>query len=98
MTAVRTPSELDNLADSYLCAQAELDPIGATSQGISGHDERLPELSPAWHDAVSALRRGTLSSLAATTPEATDKTDRVTAAAMRSELELAEEIHAAGHT
>ena len=95
MSDLRTPSPVDQLADAYLDAHAALHPIEATYQGISGHDGELPELSPQWLESMSQLRQDTLAGLVTAAP--VDSTDRVTIAALRDELELAEEIHAAGY-
>ena len=69
-------------------------PIDATYQGHRGHDDELPDLSPEWLESMSHLRQAHASALA--TPRPPTPTDRVTIAALRDDLELAEEIHAAG--
>jgi uncharacterized protein (DUF885 family) len=94
MSAPRTPTPIDAVADGYLESAAALDPILATLWGIAGHYDELPLLSPEWHETVSTLRTDTLRSLAAAQP--VDATDRVTAAALRDELELAEQLRASG--
>jgi uncharacterized protein (DUF885 family) len=66
----------------------------ATYLGIPGHEEELDDFSPAGHQAHADLRRETLSRLEAASP--VDDIDRVTLAAMRERLGLAEETHAAG--
>jgi uncharacterized protein (DUF885 family) len=71
-----------------------LSPIDATHQGEPGHDHLLDDFSPAGYAARAALRQETLAALAAATP--VDDIDRVTLAAMRERLGLAEEIYAAG--
>jgi uncharacterized protein (DUF885 family) len=94
MTDLRTPTDVDALADSYLDDFCALDPLSATSFGVSGHDDRLPDLSPDGHAERSQLRRRTLEALGKTA--GVDATDAVTIAALREELELAEELRAAG--
>ncbi|MGI8529571.1 MAG: DUF885 domain-containing protein [Geodermatophilaceae bacterium] len=94
MSAVRTPTDVDALADSYLDDLCALDPLSATSFGVPGHDDRLPDLSPDGHAERSQLRRRTLEALADTV--GVDASDAVTIAALREELELAEELRAAG--
>ncbi len=94
MSDERTPTEVDALADRYLDEFCALDPLSATSFGVSGHDDRLPDLSPDGHAERSQLRRRTLAALAATA--AVDTTDAVTIAALGEELELAEQLRAAG--
>jgi uncharacterized protein (DUF885 family) len=90
----RTPTAVDAVAEGFLDQSAALDPIEATYFGVAGHDDRLPEFTPEWWESVSELRRRTLAELAAAEP--VDSTDRVTVAAMREELSLAEELRAAG--
>jgi uncharacterized protein (DUF885 family) len=90
----RTPTAVDAVAEGFLDQSAALDPIEATSCGGPAPDDRLPEFTPEWWESVSELRRRTLAELAAAEP--VDSTDRVTVAAMREELSLAEELRAAG--
>jgi uncharacterized protein (DUF885 family) len=90
----RTPSPVDSVADSYLDALAAHNPIVATYLGIQGHDHELPALTPEWFATGSDLRRRTLHALADT--QSVDTTDRITAAALREELEVAEELRATG--
>jgi uncharacterized protein (DUF885 family) len=94
MTSSRIHTAVDALTDSYLDDYVALDPIAATNLGIKGHDRRLPDLSPDGLAAVSELRRRTLSALAAATPD--DADDRITVAAMREELDAAEQLRATG--
>jgi uncharacterized protein (DUF885 family) len=94
MTDMRTPTDVDALADKYLDEHAALDPLAATYYGIAGHDDALPDLSPSGLEEAAQLRRRTLAALAAATPA--DDSDRVTIAALRESLEIAEEIRAAG--
>jgi len=93
MTSERARTAIDKIAEDYLDDSAALDPVQATDAGIPGHDHRLPELDPAWHDEVSRLRRRTLAALAAATPA--DADDRITAAALGAQLEVAEQLHEA---
>ncbi len=93
-TQSRTPTPVDNLIDEYLDEYAALDPIFATSSGIPGYEKDLPELSPDWLAAVSALRQRTLGALADATTA--DANDRVTVAAATEELTVAELIRSAG--
>jgi uncharacterized protein (DUF885 family) len=89
----RAWTAVDRIAEAYLDEGAALDPVAATDAGIPGHDHRLPGLDPAWHDECSRLRRRTLAALAAAEPA--DPNDRITAAALREQLEAAEELHGA---
>ena len=90
----RPTTDVDCIADDYLSALVGLSPITATYLGIGGHDGDLDDFSPAGHAAQSDLRRRTLDALAEAT--AVDDIDRVTLAAMRERLGLAEETYVAG--
>jgi uncharacterized protein (DUF885 family) len=59
-----------DLADAFVHALAELDPVVATYLGLPVGQDRLPDFSPAGEDAQDALRRSTLASLAAAEQEA----------------------------
>jgi uncharacterized protein (DUF885 family) len=91
MMSGRAPTAIDKIAEAYLDDNAALDPVAATEAGIPGHDHRLPDLNPTWHEECSQLRRRTLAALAAAEP--VDANDRITAAALREQLEVAEELH-----
>jgi len=90
----RVPTAVDALAERHLDAWAALDPIGATQAGLSGHDDRLTDFSPAGHAARAALARATLADLAGT--PAVDATDRVTAAALTERLTHELDLYEAG--
>jgi uncharacterized protein (DUF885 family) len=87
-------TDVDRLADSFLDESAALNPLAATYWGISGHDDRMPDLSPDGLEENSQLRRRTLAALEAVTP--LNANDRITVAALREELTLAEELRATG--
>ena len=93
-SAPRPATDIDRIADDYLAKEVELSPISATYLGIAGHDERLDDFSPAGHEAHATLRAETLAQLDRATP--VDDIDRVTLAAMRERLGLAQETHEAG--
>ena len=90
----RPATDVDRIAEEYLESFVDLSPITATYLGIAGHDEDLDDFSPAGHEAHAELRRRTLAELERVTP--VDDIDRVTIAAMRERLGLAEETHLAG--
>ena len=94
MTELRTPTDVDALAEQYLDDFAALNPIEATFMGLMGHDAKLQDFTPDWWQSVSELRQRTLAALEATQP--VDRTDRITIAALRDDLEVQEELHAAG--
>jgi uncharacterized protein (DUF885 family) len=60
MTDTRTPR---SLADRYVDAVCDLDPIVATSLGSRPGDDRLPDFSPAGLEAEAELTRRTLAEL-----------------------------------
>jgi uncharacterized protein (DUF885 family) len=90
----RTPTDVDRLAETHLDEVVVLDPILATYYGITGHDHEMPDLSPDGLAERSAQRRRTLAAAAAA--DAVDATDRITLAALREELSLAEQLRETG--
>ncbi len=90
----RQPTAVDAIADAFFDALVALSPIAATTFGIPGHEDQLDDFSPAGRAASSHLRQATLQQLDVAVP--VDDIDRVTVAAMRERLGLAEEMHAAG--
>lgn len=90
----RTATAVDAIAEDYFRAEVALSPIAATHLGVPGFDDRLDDFSPAGYAAASRLRRKTLALLDAAIPS--DDIDKVTIAAMRERLGLAQEISAAG--
>ncbi|MGV1008735.1 MAG: DUF885 domain-containing protein [Dermatophilaceae bacterium] len=93
-SATRHATEVDQIADDFLAASVDLSPMEATYLGIPGHDEDIDDLSPAGIAAHSDLRHATLAKLADAVP--TDDVDKVTIAAMRERLGVAEQMYAAG--
>jgi uncharacterized protein (DUF885 family) len=85
-TTARAATPVDALAEEFLTTSAALDPIMATNNGVTGFDDRMPDLSPDGHDARAELTRRTLAALDSAVP--TDETDRVTIAAMRERLDV----------
>jgi uncharacterized protein (DUF885 family) len=92
--AARPATDIDRIADDFLAKFVELSPITATYLGITGHDEELDDFSPSGHEAHAELRTDTLAQLDGATP--VDEIDRVTLAAMRERLGLAQETYLAG--
>ncbi|MEE6273040.1 DUF885 domain-containing protein [Georgenia sp. MJ206] len=93
-TPERTPTPTDAIAEAYVLRLAELDPLEATTLGLPGHDDAMPDLSPAGLAARADAASQTLADLARTTP--TDDVDRITHAAMTERLGLDVELHDAG--
>ena len=93
-STTRPATDVDRIADDYLERTAALSPISATYFGIAGYETELDDFSPAGHAAASELRRDILSQLEGVSP--VDDIDRVTVAALRERIGLAEETYAAG--
>lgn len=92
----RDHTAVDALAERHLDAQLELDPLAASFFGVPGHDERMPDLSPAGLQAQAELNRQTLRELRAATPA--DDTDKVTIAAMTERLTVHDDLYELGLT
>src|SRR5580704_8986169 len=81
-------------ADAYITRMAAIDPIEATAWGVPGHDDRLPDLSPAGFDERARLQRATLAAVTAA-PKATDA-DRMAADVMVERLSSSLALHEVG--
>ncbi|GAA4538260.1 DUF885 domain-containing protein [Pseudonocardia xishanensis] len=84
-----------DLADAHVAAHAELDPLLATSLGLSTGQDRLPDLSPAGVEALDALERDTLARLAAL-PDPDSGTERRCARLLRERLTSSHAVTGAG--
>jgi uncharacterized protein (DUF885 family) len=91
-TTGRQRSAVDEIADAHLDAEVALDPIAATYLGTPGYDTELTDYSPAGTAARREVGLRTLRALDDATPA--DEVDRVSIAAMRERLGLAEELYA----
>ena len=87
-------SAIYELANTYVERWAALDPIGATSRGIAGHDTEMTDFSPDGAAARAELDRSTLRTLSSLPPES--ERDRLAADVMRERLEAAIDRHAMG--
>src|SRR6185437_4916002 len=56
-------SKVNDIADRYVGQFAELDPLAATSVGITGFDHLMTDLSPEGFAARAALDRATIAEL-----------------------------------
>lgn len=94
-TPVRTAR---GIADAYVDAMAELDPLIAVRLGRNLDDDRLPDLSPAGLEATAARARATLAELDAAEPAGgyPDVTDRRCATLLRERLTAELAVHDAG--
>jgi uncharacterized protein (DUF885 family) len=86
--------QIDEIANAYVDEWARLDPIGATSAGVAGHDNRLTDLSPEGYAALAELNRRTLAQLQIVTPA--DERERVAKDAMEERLGVSLERYDAG--
>ncbi len=86
--------DIDDIADRYVDAYAQLDPIMATSLGIDGHDDRMTDLTPEGFAARADLERRTLAQLEVVEP--VDERERVAREAMQERLGSALDLYDAG--
>ncbi|MFJ8626738.1 DUF885 domain-containing protein [Kitasatospora sp. NPDC093550] len=86
------------IADGYVRALAELDPLTAIYLGLNPEDDRLPDLSPAGHEAIAGLARRTLAQLdeAERAGAAEDEAERRCARLLRERLTAELAVHEAG--
>ena len=82
------------IASDYIDEMAAADPIDATSWGLPGHDDRLPDLSPSGLEARAEIQRRTLAALA--TAESAGDGDRIAARVMAERLESGLLLHDSG--
>lgn len=85
---------IDDISDAYVERAAALDPVGATFDGVQGHDAELTDYSPDGAQARADLDRTTLAQLAGLEPSS-DRDARA-ARAMREKLEVYRDHHDAG--
>jgi uncharacterized protein (DUF885 family) len=85
---------IGDIAAEYVERAAALDPCYATSAGIAGHDDELPDLGADGFAGRAGLDRSTLAALDAA--EATQPHEQVARAAMAERLALAVERYDAG--
>ena len=87
-------TNVGEIADSYIEQMAASDPIAATSWGVPGHDDRLPDLSPDGLEERADLQRRTLTALSASQND--DDRDRIAAEVMAERLSASLELYDAG--
>ncbi len=94
MSEPTTPREL---ADHYVVELAEMNPAVSTQLGLRPHEDRVPDLSPAGHDAQATLARSVLERLDAleAASELPDG-ERRCAVLLRERLEAQLQSHDAG--
>ncbi|RZU33336.1 DUF885 domain-containing protein [Blastococcus saxobsidens] len=89
------PTTPRQVADRYVEAVCDLDPIVATSLGSRPGDDRLPDFSPAGLEADAELDRRTLAALDALGP-VEDAVERRCARLLRERLSAQLAVHEAG--
>jgi len=87
-------STVRELASRYVDRSAALDPILATSRGVTGHDAEMTDYSPDGQAARTALDRETLAELSRLGP--LSPSERIPAEVMRERLQVAVEQAEAG--
>jgi uncharacterized protein (DUF885 family) len=87
---------VDEIADAYVERSAALDPVGATVNGVAGHDSELTDYSPDAAQERAALARTFAAELEAWEQAAALPRDTRAARAMRERLETEADLHDAG--
>jgi len=87
-------STVYEISDEYVGCFAALDPIAATSIGVTGYDHLLTDYSPSGTEARAELACTTLSALDAAS--ITDDRDRIAAAVMQERLRTALDLYEHG--
>lgn len=85
---------ITELASEYVDRYAALDPVGATSMGVPGHDAEMTDYSPDGAAARDALDRETMQALEAVRPS--NDHERIGADVMRERLAVALDRYQAG--
>jgi uncharacterized protein (DUF885 family) len=89
-----TPRAVDAASERYVEDYCALDPVAATFVGISGHDDRLADLSPDGYAAREELTRRALAEVTAATPS--DEREAVARDAFLERVGLEVEMYDAG--
>lgn len=91
---IRTPTEIDDIAEKWVVTLADLDPSIATWIGIPGRLDEFEDLSPSGHGRYIDEAKNVLAALALTT--AVDGVDWVTKTDLSGSIELDIESSEAG--
>jgi uncharacterized protein (DUF885 family) len=95
VTDATTPkSPIDEISERFLDAYVDLVPSAATFMGISGHDDRYPDYSPAGFEALAELNRATIAQAEAT--QTPTEREQVAKEALLERLGLELESYQAG--
>ena len=95
MTAPRTPTPIDGIANDYFAATLEASPMLMTQLGVTRRQDEYDDLSTRGLEEQAGRDRAALRRLDGAEP--VDDVDRVTLAAMRERLGLAVQLHDAGY-
>ena len=87
-------SEIYDLSDRYVDRFAALDPVSATLEGLSGHDDEMTDFSPDGFEERNEHDRATLRSLADAPLDG--ERDRIAADVLREALETSIELYDTG--
>jgi uncharacterized protein (DUF885 family) len=87
-------SEIYELSDQYVERYAALDPVGATLEGLTGHDHEMTDFSPDGHEERYEHDRATLRALDRAAVE--NERDRIAADVLREMLETSAELYDTG--
>ncbi len=90
----RFMSTVDEIADRHVTEFSVLNPIAATSMGITGYDDLMTDLSPSGLGAVADLNRRTLAELAKSDPSS-DR-EQIAREAMTERLAVYVELYESG--
>lgn len=83
-----------DIANDYVDKFAALNPISATSMGVTGHDDKMSDYSPQGAEANAALNRETLAALNAAQEE--NERDRIAKDAMIDDISISQDQYDAG--
>ncbi len=87
-------SEIYDLSDRYVERYAALDPVAATLEGLTGHDEEMTDFSPDGYEERNEHDRATLHELGKAAVEG-DR-DRIAADVLREMIETSIELYDTG--
>jgi uncharacterized protein (DUF885 family) len=87
-------SEIYDLSDRYVERYAALDPVAATLEGLTGHDDEMTDFSPDGYEERNEHDRATLHELGKAARE--DDRDRIAADVLREMLEASIELYDTG--
>ena len=87
-------SEIYDLSDRYVERYAALDPVAATLEGLTGHDDEMTDFSPDGYEERNEHDIATLKALERAAVE--NDRDRIAGNVLREALETSVELYDAG--